>query len=89
MEPIEVPPHAIWRDDFEEFGPKRWTGGEPVWDCHGAIARANGEATPQVALKAAHPPEFDRSGKPGDGRRLVLDAPDPFLEEEWVVSGAN
>jgi len=58
---------------------------EPVWDCHGAIVRANGEATPQVALKAAHPPEFDL----GDGRRLVLDAPDPFLEEEWVVSGAN
>jgi len=49
------------------------------------IARANGEATPQVAPKAAHPPELNL----GDGRRLVLDAPDPFLEEEWVVSGAN
>jgi len=85
MEPIEVPPHAIWRDDFEEFGPERWTGGEPDWDCHGAIAHANGEATPQVAAKTAHPPELDL----GDGRRLVLDAPDPFPEEEWAVSGAN
>ena len=63
MEPIEVPPHAIWRDDFEEFGLERWTDGEPDW----------------VA------PELDL----GDGRRLVLDAPDPFPEEEWVVSRAN
>jgi len=35
------------------------------------------------------PPELSRSGKPGDGRRLVLDAPDPFPEEEWALSGAN
>jgi len=38
-----------------------------------------------VAPKAAHPPELDL----GDGRRLVLDAADPFPEEEWAVSGAN
>ncbi len=85
MEPIEAPPHAIWRDDFEEFGPDRWTEAEPVWDCHGAIAHANGEATPQVAAKTAHPPELDL----GDGRRLVFDGTDPFPEEEWAVSGAN
>jgi len=87
MEPIEVPPHAIWRDDFEEFGLERWTGGEPDWDCHGAIAHANGEATPQVAAKTAHPPELDRSGKPGDGRRLVLDSPDPLPEEHGWCPG--
>ena len=80
-----MPPHAIWRDDFEEFGLERWTGGEPDWDCHGAIAHANGEATPQVAPKAAIPIELDL----GDGRSLVLDASDPFPEEEWVVSRAN
>jgi len=28
MEPIEAPPRAIWRDDFEEFGPDRWTDSE-------------------------------------------------------------
>jgi len=27
MEPLEAPPHAIWRDDFEEFGPDRWPAG--------------------------------------------------------------
>ena len=63
MEPIEAPPHAIWRDDFEEFGADRWAEVEPAW-----IA-----------------PELDL----GDGRRLVLDAADPFPEEEWAVSGAN
>jgi hypothetical protein len=31
MEPIEAPPYAIWRDDFEEFGPDRWTEADPVW----------------------------------------------------------
>jgi hypothetical protein len=31
MEPIEAPPHAIWRDDLEEFGPDRWTEADPVW----------------------------------------------------------
>ncbi|MCC6881982.1 MAG: hypothetical protein WBE58_14505 [Verrucomicrobiales bacterium] len=25
----------------------------------------------------------------GDGHRLVLNAPDPFSEEEWAVAGAN
>lgn len=25
----------------------------------------------------------------GDGRRLVLDAPDSFPEEEWSVAGVN
>jgi hypothetical protein len=85
MEPIEVPPHAIWRDDFDESPPDRWSMAAPVWDCHGAIARATGEATPQVAPKAAHPLELDL----GDGRRLVLDSPDPFPEEKWAVSGAN
>ena len=30
-------------------------------------------------------PELDL----GDGRRLVLDSPDPFPEEEWAVSGVN
>lgn len=63
MEPIEAPPHAIWRDDFEEFGPDRWTEMDPAW------------AAPELDL--------------GDGRRLVLDAPDPFPEEEWSVAGVN
>jgi hypothetical protein len=63
MEPIEAPPYAIWRDDFEEFGPDRWTEADPAWTA----------------------PELDL----GDGRHLVLDAPDPFPEEEWAVSGAN
>jgi len=63
MEPIEAPPHAIWRDDFEEFGPDRWAEIDPAW------------AAPELDL--------------GDGRRLVLDAPDPFPEEEWVVAGGN
>jgi len=34
MEPIEVPPHAIWRDDFEEFD---WNGGR--------VANPTGTAT--------------------------------------------
>ena len=85
MAPIEVAPQAVWRHDFEDFQPDQWTEHESAGDCHGAIARANGEATPQVAAKTAHPPELDL----GDGRRLVLDAPDPFPEEEWAVSGAN
>jgi len=38
-----------------------------------------------VAAKTAHPPELDL----GDGRRLVLDAPDPFPEGEWALSGEN
>jgi len=63
MEPIEAPPHAIWRDDFEEFGPDRWTEADPAW------------AAPELDL--------------GDGRRLVLDAPDPFPEEEWAGAGVN
>jgi hypothetical protein len=63
IEPIEVPPHAIWRDDFEAFGPDRWTEIDPAW------------AAPELDL--------------GDGRRLVLDAPDPFPEEEWTVAGVN
>ena len=63
MEPIEVPPHAIWRDDFEDFGPDRWTEVDPAWTA----------------------PELDL----GDGRRLVLEAPDPFPEEEWAVAGVN
>lgn len=63
MEPIEAPPHAIWRDDFEEFGPDRWTEVDPAWTA----------------------PELDL----GDGRRLALDAPDPFPEEEWAVVGVN
>jgi hypothetical protein len=29
MNPIEVPPQAIWRDDFEEFGPDWWTEADP------------------------------------------------------------
>jgi len=31
MERIEVPPHTIWRDDFEEFGPDWWTISESEW----------------------------------------------------------
>ena len=31
MEPIEAPPHAIWWDDFEEFGSDRWTEADPAW----------------------------------------------------------
>jgi len=61
--PIEVPPHAIWRDDFDESPPDRWADAEPIWE---AI-------------------ELDL----GDGRSLVLDASDPFPEEEWALSGAN
>ena len=30
IEPIETPPHAIWRADFEEFGPDRWTEIDPA-----------------------------------------------------------
>jgi len=56
-------PHSIWRDDFEAFGPDRWTEIDPAW------------AAPELDL--------------GDGRRLVLDAPDPFPEEEWAVAGVN
>ena len=63
MEPIEAPPHAIWRDDFEEFGPDRWDEAEPPWEV----------------------PELDL----GDGRLLVIDAPDPFPKEEWAVAGVN
>jgi len=44
MEPIEVPPQAVWRDDFEEFSPDRWADAEPIWDCHGAIAKQLSEA---------------------------------------------
>jgi hypothetical protein len=29
MNPIKVPPQAIWRDDFEEFGPDWWTEADP------------------------------------------------------------
>jgi len=75
MEPVAVPPHAIWHDDFEEFGPERWTDREPDRDCHGAIAHANGEATPQVAAKTAHPPDLDL----GDGRRVGFRCPIRFL----------
>ncbi|MCP5552167.1 MAG: transposase [Akkermansiaceae bacterium] len=32
MEPIEVPPHAIWRDDFEDFGPDRWAEADSAWE---------------------------------------------------------
>lgn len=32
MEPIEVPPHAIWSDGSEDFTSDRWNEGEPVWD---------------------------------------------------------
>gem|GEM_PF-2807504 len=39
MEPINVPPHAIWRDDFEQFSQDRWTEYEAAWDCHGAITQ--------------------------------------------------
>jgi hypothetical protein len=63
IEPIEAPPHAIWRDDFEEFGTDRWTEVDP----------------------AGAPLELDL----GDGRRLVLDVPDPFPEEEWAFAGVN
>ena len=63
MEPIDVPPHAIWRDDFEEFGTDRWTEAESAW-----IA-----------------PELDL----GDAPRLILDAPDPFPQEEWAIAGVN
>lgn len=59
MKPIEVPPHAIWRDDVEELGPDQWTEADAVREA----------------------PEFDRCGDPSDGRRLVLDAPNPFPEE--------
>jgi len=38
-----------------------------------------------VAPKAAHTLELDL----GDGRRLVLDSPDPFPEEDWAVFHAN
>ena len=62
-ERIEAPPHAIWRDDFEEFGPDRWAEADTAWEA------------PQLEL--------------GDGRRLVLEAPDPFPEEEWAVAGLN
>ncbi len=41
MEPLEVPSHAIWRDDFEGLPPDQWAEGEFVWACHGAIAHAN------------------------------------------------
>jgi len=63
MEPLEVPGHTVWRDDFEELPPDRWTEGEFAWEA----------------------PELDL----GDGRRLVLDAPGPFPEEEWAACGAN
>jgi|GEM_PF-873912 len=63
MESIEAPSHAIWRDDFEEFGPDRCAEMDPAW------------AAPELDL--------------GDGRRLVLDAPDPFPEAEWSVAGVN
>lgn len=32
MEPIVVPPHAIWRDDFEEFGLDRRAEADPTWE---------------------------------------------------------
>ena len=32
LEPIEAPPHAIWRDDFEELGPNRWAEVEHAWE---------------------------------------------------------
>jgi len=63
MEPVEVPPHAIWRYDFEDFKPDRWHEVEPLWD----------------ALELAL----------GDIRRFVLDAPEPFPEEERAIIGAN
>ena len=44
MEPIEVPPHAIWRDDFDESPLDRWADAEPIWDCHGAIPKQLSEA---------------------------------------------
>jgi len=50
-------------DDFEKFGPDRWTEIDPAW----------------VA------PELDL----GDGRRLVLAAPDPFPEDELAFAGVN
>lgn len=31
MEPIEAPPHAIWRNDFEDFGLDRWAEAESAW----------------------------------------------------------
>ena len=31
MELVEAPPHGIWRDDFEEFGPDRLTEADPDW----------------------------------------------------------
>jgi hypothetical protein len=63
MEPIDVPAQGTWRDDFEEFGPDRWTEIDPAW------------AAPELDL--------------GDGRRLVLDAPDPFPEAECSVAEVN
>lgn len=63
MELIEVPPHAIWRDDFEEFGPDRGTEADTAWEA------------PELEL--------------GNGRRLVLKAPDPFPEEERAGAGVN
>lgn len=31
IEPAEVSAHAIWRDEFEEFGPDWWTEVDPAW----------------------------------------------------------
>jgi hypothetical protein len=63
MEPVEVLPYAIWWDDFEKFGPDRWSISQDEWEA----------------------PELDL----GDGRHLVLDSPNPFPKEEWLVSGVN
>lgn len=67
MEPIEAPPQAIWRDNFEGFEPERGTEAEPVWEA----------------------PELELELELGDGRRLVLDASDPFPEEEWTICRAT
>jgi hypothetical protein len=57
---------------------------------HGACARRRPDGSfLKRALARTAPvwaaPDLDH----GDGRGLILDAPDPFPDEEWAVAGVN